>query len=229
MRVFGKKKEREEIQRELQLAKASVLEKRESGANIASAAQVLKTAITRLEEGRHEEARTNIIRAREHASMLAEKYKEARQAIAQLFTRIQKMKELGMNTYEFEALLAKSKKRMEETVKEKGLAMPNYGGARSIASKAYKVALKKMREHESASNAIFVANMILENTMKSMVFVDQDTLKKKVFADVTKLLKEADDSMKTGELMEAYSTSIEAERRVETLKTSYKEAIEAYQ
>ena len=228
MRVFGKRKEREEIQRELQLAKASVLEKRESGANIASAAQVLKTAITRLEEGRHEEARTNIIRAREHASTLAEKYKEARETIAQLFTRIQKMKELGMNPYEFEALLAKSKKRMEETVKEKGLAIPNYGGARSIASKAHKVALKKMREHESASNAIFVANMILENTVKSMVFVDQDTLKKKVFADVTKLLKEADDSMKTGELMKAYNTSIEAERRVETLKKSYKEAIEAY-
>ena len=67
MKVFRKKKEREEIQRELQRAKTSILEMKESGANIASAAKILKKAITHLKEGRHEEARTEIIKARKHA------------------------------------------------------------------------------------------------------------------------------------------------------------------
>ncbi|MCJ2670602.1 MAG: hypothetical protein LN416_08855 [Candidatus Thermoplasmatota archaeon] len=228
MKVFRRKKEREEIQRELQRAKISVLEMKESGANIASAAKILKKAITHLKEGRHEEARTEIIKARKHASMLAKKYKEARRIIGQLYARIQKMKEHGMNTFEFEVLLAKAKKRMDETIEEKGLVMPNYGGAQRIASRAYKAALDKMREHESASNAIFVAEMILEDTMKSMAYVDEDTLRKKVFAEVTRSLKEADNSIKKGELIEAYDTSVEAEKRVETLKRSYKEAVEAY-
>lgn len=228
MKVFRKKKEREEIQRELQQAKISVLEMKESGANIASAAKILKKAITHLKEGRHEEARTEIIKARKHASMLAKKYKGARRIIGQLYTRIQKMKEHGMNTFEFEVLLAKAKKRMDETIEERGLVMPNYGGAQRIASRAYKAALDKMREHETASNAIFVAEMILEDTMKSMAYVDEDTLRKKVFAEVTRSLKEADNSIKKGELIEAYDTSVEAEKRVETLKRSYKDAVEAY-
>ncbi len=228
MKVFRKKKEREEIQRELQRAKTSILEMKESGANIASAAKMLKKAITHLKEGRHEEARTEIIKARKHASMLAKKYKEARRIIGQLYARIQKMKEHGMNTFEFEVLLAKAKKRMDETIEEKGLVMPNYGGAQRIASRAYKAALDEMREHESASNAIFVAEMILEDTMKSMAYVDENTLRKKVFAEVTRSLKEADNSIKKGELREAYDTSVEAEKRVETLKRSYKEAVEAY-
>lgn len=228
MKVFRKKKEREEIQRELQQAKISVLEMKESGANIASAAKILKKAITHLKEGRHEEARTEIIKARKHASMLAKKYKGARRIIGQLYTRIQKMKEHGMNTFEFEVLLAKAKKRMDETIEEKGLVMPNYGGAQRIASRAYKAALDKMREHETASNAIFVAEMILEDTMKSMAYVDEDTLRKKVFAEVTRSLKEADNSIKKGELIEAYDTSVEAEKRVEALKRSYKDAVEAY-
>jgi tetratricopeptide (TPR) repeat protein len=228
MKVFRKKKEREEIQRELQRAKTSILEMKESGANIASAAKILKKAITHLKEGRHEEARTEVIKARKHASMLAKKYKEARRIIGQLYARIQKMKEHGMNTFEFAVLLAKAKKRMDETIEEKGLVMPNYGGAQRIASRAYKAALDKMREHESASNAIFVAEMILEDTMKSMAYVDEDTLRKKVFAEVTRSLKEADNSIKKGELIEAYDTSVEAEKRVETLKRSYKEAVEAY-
>ncbi len=228
MKVFRKKKEREEIQRELQRAKTSILEMKESGANIASAAKILKKAITHIKEGRHEEARTEIIKARKHASMLAKKYKEARRIIGQLYARIQKMKEHGMNTFEFEVLLAKAKKRMDETIEEKGLVMPNYGGAQRIASRAYKAALDKMREHESASNAIFVAEMILEDTMKSMAYVDENTLRKKVFAEVTRFLKEADNSIKKGELREAYDTSVEAEKRVETLKRSYKEAVEAY-
>ncbi len=228
MKVFRKKKEREEIQRELQRAKTSILEMKESGANIASAAKILKKAITHLKEGRHEEARTEIIKARKHASMLATKYKGARRIIGQLYARIQKMKEHGMNTFEFEVLLAKAKKRMDETIEEKGLVMPNYGGAQRIASRAYKAALDKMREHETASNAIFVAEMILEDTMKSMAYVDEDMLRKKVFAEVTRSLKEADNSIKKGELREAYDTSVEAERRVETLKKNYKEAVEAY-
>lgn len=228
MKVFGRKREREAIQRELQLAKTSILELKGSGANIASAAEILKMAITDLKEGRFEEARTGIIKARKHASMLAKKYKGARQIIGKLFSRVEKMKEHGMSTYEFEALLAKAKLRMEETIDERGLAIPNYGGAQKIASKAYKIALKKMREHETASNAIFVANMILEDTLKSMVYVDRDTLKKKVFAEVTGLLKQADDSIRRGELTEAYDVSVEAERRVETLKKGYIEAVEAY-
>lgn len=228
MKVFGRKKEREAIERELQLAKTSILEMKGSGADIASAVEILKIAITDLKEGRFEQAKTGIIKARKHASMLAKNYKGARQIIGKLFSRIEKMKEHGMNTYEFEALLAKAKKRMEETIDERGLVIPNYGGAQKIASKAYKIALKKMREYETASNAIFVANMILEDTLKSMVYVDQDTLKKKAFAEVTGLLKQADDSIRRGELREAYDTSVEAERRVETLKKSYMEAVEAY-
>jgi hypothetical protein len=228
MKVFGKKKEREEIERELRLAKVFILEKRESGANVSSAAWIMKKAIAGLEEGRYEEARTGIIKAKKHATMLAEMYRSARQAIAQLFTRIEKMKELGMNTYEYESLLAKAKKRMEEDFEEKGLKIPNYRGAESIASKADKAARGKTQEFETASNAIFVANMILENTMKSMVFVDQGTLKGKVFAEVAELLGGAEKNMRAGELVEAYAASVEAEKRVETLKKSYKEAIEAY-
>ncbi|MCJ2670290.1 MAG: hypothetical protein LN416_07265, partial [Candidatus Thermoplasmatota archaeon] len=112
MKVFGRKKEREAIQRELQLAKASILEMKGSGADIASAVEILKMAITDLEGGRFEEAKTGIIKARKHSSMLAKNYKGARQIIGKLFSRIEKMKEHGMNTYEFEALLAKAKKRM---------------------------------------------------------------------------------------------------------------------
>jgi tetratricopeptide (TPR) repeat protein len=138
------------------------------------------------------------------------------------------MKELGIHAHDYESLLAKAKKRMEETFVEKGLTIPNYSGAESIASKAESAARRKTQEYESASNAVFVANMILENAMKSMVFVDPDSLKSKVFTDVAKLLEEANGSMKAGNLVEAYTASVEAEKRVEEIKKSYQEAIEAY-
>ncbi len=75
MKVFGRKKEREAIRRELQLAKTSILEMKGSGADIASAAKILKMAITDLKEGRFEEARTGIVKARKHGSRRAKKYK----------------------------------------------------------------------------------------------------------------------------------------------------------
>ncbi|MFQ6128424.1 MAG: hypothetical protein ACE5QW_05935 [Thermoplasmata archaeon] len=228
MKLFRRKKDREEIQRELRIAGAAVEKSKGSGADSTSVRQLLEKARVCFEDGKLEEARTYISRAEKHADMLGRKYLGARKSIAELFKRIQKMKELGMNTYEFEAYLAKAKKRMEETIEENGVSIPNYGGARRIATKAAKIALKEMREYESASNAIFVANMILENTMKSMVYVDEETLKKKVFAEVIALLQRADERMKSGDLKEAYEVSVDAERRVETLKRSYQEAGEAY-
>jgi hypothetical protein len=60
MKVFSRKKEREEIERDLHLAKEAVLGMRGSGADVRSAAQILRKAITNLKKGRYEEARTEV-------------------------------------------------------------------------------------------------------------------------------------------------------------------------
>lgn len=227
MKLFAKKRDREKIREELRIAEASVEESKASGADISVASQLLEKARKRLESGRLEDARSYIGEAERHADLLRKRYKGARRNIAQLFKRIQKMKKLGMDTYEFEALLAKARKRMDETFEENGVSVPNYGGAGRIAGRAAKVALRKMREHEAASNAIFVANMILESTMKSMVYVDAKILNK-VFAEINELLKRAEGNLRSGDLKEAYELSVDAERRVEALKKGYREAIDAY-
>ncbi|MFQ5910635.1 MAG: hypothetical protein ACE5IJ_07955 [Thermoplasmata archaeon] len=227
MKIFRKRQDTEEIEGELRATGAAIDKSKASGADSSSAMKLLEKARVSLEAGRPEEARTFISKAEKLGKLLEKRYVGARKNIAQLFKRIEKMKELGMNTYEFEALLVKARKRMEETVEENGVSVPNYGGAGGIAGKAAKIALKKMREHESASNATFVANMILENTLKSMVYVDEGTLKK-VSAEVVELLKRAEEGIKSGDLREAYELSVDAERRVETLKRSYREACDAY-
>lgn len=228
MKLLGRKKDREEIRREFYIAGAALRESKASGADTTSVKQLLDKARESFENGKLEEARKFIRRAEKHADVLEKKYVGARKSIAQLFRRIHKMKELGMDTYELEVLLVKAKKRMEETIDLDDFSFPNYGGAQRIATKAAKIALKSIREHESASNAIFVGNMILENAMKSMVYVDGDTLRNKVFPEVIESLRRADRRIKSGDLKEAYEISANAEKQVEAIRRSYQDACDSY-
>lgn len=228
MKLFTKKKDLEDLESEFRSAQAVVKGSESAGADVTSARLLLETARKKIEAGRLEEAREIVAKTKKHARLLERRYVEARKNIAELFQRVKKLKEMGIDTYEFEVLLVKARKRMEDTIRENDVDVPNYAGANRIATRASKIALKHMREQEAASNAVFVARMILDNAMKSMVYVEETTLREKVFAGVTKRLKEAEDLMKAGNTKEAYGRSSEAEKEVEKLKKDYEEAVEAY-
>lgn len=227
MRGKGKAR-KEEVSRIISLASSTIERCLTSGAQLGAAISHLDSAEESLRERNYSSAEVSAQKAESLANLLEGRYISARKAISSLFKIVQKMKESGLDTFEYEAILERSKRRMEELVEEDGEQIPDYLGARSIAIEGAKLAEKTLEGHETASNAIFVAEMILDNTVKSMVHMDKEILLSKVFEAPIKMLKKSKTLLSSGKYQEAYEISSDAEKKIQERKKLYERAIQAY-
>ena len=167
MSIFRRGPDRGDVEAQLENVRGLVELLSLSRANLSAANALLREAGANLAQDDTMRAQAACVRAEAIATSLEADYKTATAAVAAIRTRVERMEALGMPVAEEEKALGAVHARATATRELEGVVVPDYAGARTLATEAAERAEAKLALADRASDAVFSAEMAVDGAAET--------------------------------------------------------------